>query len=732
MTATEIKHLHTGILNRLLRGRMKEAFSDLGYLIQQNGFGLAYDEMTQMETTYRYLLRYAMEGYQDNDRDKVLMALQRDIAALADAAYRQWMSLNSSDYYYIHLRNRLPFCLSEGLKAFQEIAEKAALLNCSDESDQEKSAMLDIKKQRESKLLELFQAIFFSERWTDEVSDTWQRLFDSLLSETEQAFLVSALWMALSFYFDEKKILFLAELCLSSMTEVSKRALVAMVLVLDRYAGRALWYPSIKARVELLFEDESRRSALQTIFLQLIRAKDVEQVSKRMQEEILPEMTKLGSTIQRKMENPDNSDDMNPDWKEMFDNADLSEKMQEFSELQLQGVDVYMSTFSALKYYPFFKELAHWFLPFDAKHSSVSNLFEVKGVLGIDVLGLVTSSGFLCSSDKYSFCFNLNQVPEEYRSQMTSQIGAESESFEEIQKMEQSGQPHMKQEMVSNRYIQDLYRFYKLFPSKKDFQDVFASPLNLYENSLLAPYLEEEDKMLQVAAFYFKNKHYEQALPLYLRLSERRPQEVDLHRKCAYCHQQLQAYSEALKRYLQADLMQDDHLWTLKRIASCYRQLKQMEQALEYYRRAACLDENNLSLCLNIGHCLMELKQYQEAMNYYYKAEFVSSGMPKTWRPLSWCAMLCGKYEQADKYMQKILAQKPEMVDFLNAGHIAWLQGYMSQAAEMYKKGIRQTHTALIDFLELFEKDLPLLMERGVRAEDVSIMRDGLLYRLEE
>ena len=89
MTISEIDSLYARIFRFLYQMRIKEAITDLGYLIQQNGFGPAYDELVQQETTYRYLLRYRLEGVEDKERDKVLLKLIRTLCELADSAYRQ-------------------------------------------------------------------------------------------------------------------------------------------------------------------------------------------------------------------------------------------------------------------------------------------------------------------------------------------------------------------------------------------------------------------------------------------------------------------------------------------------------------------------------------------------------------------------------------------------------------------------------------------------------------------
>lgn len=98
-----------------------------------------------------------------------------------------------------------------------------------------------------------------------------------------------------------------------------------------------------------------------------------------MREEIIPEMMR-NVNIMRNMkfgfeENPEEND-LNPDWEKAFESSGLGDKIREMNELQLEGADVYMSTFAQLKTYPFFKEPYNWFYPFDMHHSSIIKEFD--------------------------------------------------------------------------------------------------------------------------------------------------------------------------------------------------------------------------------------------------------------------------------------------------------------------------------------------------------------------
>jgi len=73
-------------------------------------------------------------------------------------------------------------------------------------------------------------------------------------------------------------------------------------------------------------------------------------------------------------------EEKNPEWQKIIDESGLSDKLQELSELQMEGADVFHSTFSNLKSHPFFLEMSNWHLPFDPRHSSLESLSVISRV----------------------------------------------------------------------------------------------------------------------------------------------------------------------------------------------------------------------------------------------------------------------------------------------------------------------------------------------------------------
>ena len=133
----------------------------------------------------------------------------------------------------------------------------------------------------------------------------------------------------------------------------------------------------------------------------------------------MPEMAKLKPKLEDKLKMDDIRDELleegrNPDWQSVFNESDdLYKKVDEFMKLQMEGADVYMTTFAHLKQFPFFSELTNWLVPFHKENPDLSEIYAEKSDIfdpEIFVDGL-RQTPFLCNSDKYSFIFNIRYDP---------------------------------------------------------------------------------------------------------------------------------------------------------------------------------------------------------------------------------------------------------------------------------------------------------------------------------
>jgi tetratricopeptide (TPR) repeat protein len=467
---------------------------------------------------------------------------------------------------------------------------------------------------------------------------------------------------------------------------------------------------------------------IRAIFMQLIRTRETEKITRKVQDEIMPQMMKLGPELYKNMEDTSAVIDLsemeeNPEWQERLESSGIADKMKELSQLQEDGGDIMMSTFSHLKAYPFFNELPNWFMPFHVDHTVVINSIGHNSTIG----ELISTTPFLCNSDKFSFALSMAQVPDEQRKIMMAQIDEQNINIADLDNA--SLAPDDKRnENVINKYIQDLYRFYKLFRRKGEFLDPFLYPINLTQVPVLSQDMADFDTLQLVGEFYFSRGYYSDAIELFSRLSELLPPDAAIYQKIGYCYQRIGNIEAALQKYEQAELLNADSIWLMKRMAACYKHQCNVQKALDYFRRIETKRSDDLSVVLNIGHCLCELGQYQEAIRYYYKVEFLDATSNRAWRPLAWCALLCRDFETSRKYYEKILAGTPTADDFLNAGHLKLAMGDIRDAMAQYRQSADMYANKMEDLIDNINRDKQQLSEIGVDITLLPLIVDSILY----
>ena len=232
--------------------------------------------------------------------------------------------------------------------------------------------------------------------------------------------------------FDVKKIEFLLDVCKCKTLEIAIRAIVGIIPIFQIYESRWELYPECTDRLKLLSDNPAFTRRMIYAILRFIQAQDTEKITKKLTEEILPQMMKLTPIIGKKINldewmGESSIEDKNPEWQKILDDTGLTDKLQEFSNMQLEGADVFHFTFSSLKSYPFFYEMSNWFLPFDPgihNYTAFSDKEEGKSLFES-----ITESPHICNFDKYSFCFSIMIMPERYRKMMISQLTAEGEEL---------------------------------------------------------------------------------------------------------------------------------------------------------------------------------------------------------------------------------------------------------------------------------------------------------------
>ena len=708
MTADEdIKKRAAQIKDLLLNSRLKEALE----LIQVQMAGVSDWSVTSrfedIDRSYRYMLQYFGQGSPDDHRTSLYQQLVRRSLILNDDVLQARLQPQSMLLYYQHART-CAACI-ETIDSIREVLESYIETQDADA--------------HEHALITLFDLVWTNGQWSSEDSVSLLELIDSPeVMEDDSALAVSAVILSLMERFDPLKCLFLCQAAQNLSRMVSVRALTGLAVTLIGYRDILPYFPEVNDRIALLQDAAGISERMLKVQMELLRCRETREIDRRMREEFIPTMLrnpKLGDLMREELER----DDVSPDWKEWIEKPEVKDKLLEMTELQMEGVDVYMSTFSNLKNYPFFREISNWFRVFSMDQPDVRKAFGQAGVSSVIGKSMLSSHVF-CNSDKYSFALTFSQIPREQREMLTAQFN--DEALEAIQEKDSSPSPaDLEDTYAARQYIQDLYRFFNLFSRRHEFHDVFEDNLNMLIDTPLSVLLQTEDSEQKIAAWLLQKNYYSEAAAAYrLMESSAHPYSTDyrFYQQLGYALQRTQAYKEALEAYRRSDILRSGNSWTMRHSAQCLRILGNPEEALSLLLEAEKNNQDNLSLQIQIGDCLVDLKRYDEALTRFFKVDYLKPDYPKAWRAIGWCAFLAGRYDRATEYYDKLLACKPSANDCLNAGHVYLINHNIQRAVSLYRQcGIMMGKD---EFEAEFNKDRTILMSKGISEQDFPLILD--------
>ena len=79
MITTEITKLQYDIYGLLAERRLKDAFGKLALLVNELQDWVSRDKLNEMETSYRYMIQYMLDGVEDPERKSIYDHLVEEI-----------------------------------------------------------------------------------------------------------------------------------------------------------------------------------------------------------------------------------------------------------------------------------------------------------------------------------------------------------------------------------------------------------------------------------------------------------------------------------------------------------------------------------------------------------------------------------------------------------------------------------------------------------------------------
>lgn len=721
MTLKDIIEQRPRLQSLIAKGRLHDAFSLILGLSESLMLWEITDKIKTAESNYRFMLGYAVEGIADSTRTDFIENLGEQLESFMDQIILQKkLTDNSYDLAVNNFRqqrlksDKLADFLQYYISIYPELVKSGSIK--------------DIENLERDIFNYIWTTIYITE---EDKSLIHNLMYSDLSSDSVRNLIIAALFMRIFTigYSTDYLLLLLDIYDKVSDPVIRTRALTLSMLVMMNFYDRI---PKGRIRNKLdsisRSQAESWDSDIKSILVEIIRTKETERINKKMREDIIPNMMKMGPKIKEKFKNLDEEEIMNleenPEWRNLFKESGFADSLMELNKLQMEGADVMMSTFGHLKTFPFFNEIHNWFLPFTPNHSAFA--FQVKA--NDPIARILRSTNMICDSDAYSFMFSLSQMPDSQRSMMAANIGEQLKAFED---MVSGRQTVADVRIISNLYIKNLYRFFNLFRRKGEFQNPFAGLLNPVDFKLVLPYIGSKETMKLFAEQYFYLEEWNDAYKIYKYLENNGEVNASLLQKLGFCRQKVEDYEMAYTYYLQADLLDPDNIWTLRKLAFCSKKLGKYSSAVEYYNKLVKLKPEDVRTVMSLGRCLMEIGEYKEASKRFYQAYYLDSESEKILLALIRSLFMSGEIEESEKQLTKILDSTEDGEPFIIQGNIFYLNGDYKNALAQYKKAYKKYNNNREMLMERIESDRNTLKELSGKDGVFNQLMEQLQYEID-
>lgn len=691
--------LYKRTINKLDERHLGEALELLQELANVLGDWKLLDEVADVNSAYGLLLYYMEQGNNDPAREQQhtnFIATCYNIAEKAAQTERALVTGTSA-----RMRS-----INEILKDMENLELK----NITSEPCEE-----DANKHVEL-YTELFNASYDSFLWNDEAAAQAQEVIDSaLIAENDKILMASGLFINCLQAFDARKIIFFADnysTATSSMLRI--RMLVAVAFTLYTYRNRLFAYPAITSKLKDLCNNPRFTTDMQNLQKLIIESLSTHEVDRKMREEIIPAMLKSHNFNPEKfgIDSLEEISESNPEWK------NFEQQVGKLAELEAAGADIYYSTFSTLKRYPFFNNAANWLYPFEENHPGIPKQIRKTGLKGI--ANALLKSDVLCDSDKYSFCMLTTQMTDVQVNMIISQLPEMGGYDTAIAQTSES---------TCRNYLRNLFRFFYLYSGKSKPANPFETDMSLLDCNELAEAFKDKTEINKISAYAIKKGKYDMAISFLLLSETKGFADSEVYQELGFCYQKKKSYFDAIAAYEKANALSGDSKWTLQHLAQTNRIVGNYKDALNYYRLLETAKGEDAKIAFRCGECLVHLESYDDAMHEFFKAEYLNPDMTASTRAIAWCSILTDDIKQARKYYDKLLLKEEQGEDLLNAGHAAWIDGDTKAAVELYSRAYAELKRE--EFLKRMQSDKEILKTHGISNYDITFMSDIVIRKKE-
>ncbi len=707
--------------------RLGDALHMMRSLMASNQLFSLSAELEAIENDYALMLNYFGQGFEDPQRNQLFAKLLRKAWRCANDADLTFHIKNCPTYGYAATKGGKMRANGEAAKHYLENFTSDLAIN---------ELMGEAGVQQEAKIYEehheyissLFCMLLTERQWNKDTSSFFTQLILSANIHINDALvLTSAIQLSLHNFFDPQKWLSLVEIYQNANDDrLRQRALVGWALARMQVYDI---FPEIKEKMKEMSFDEQTHKQLTELQMQLYFCMDAENDHEEIQREIIPNLIKNNGFnitpfgITEKEEDP-LQDILNPHAGEEA-MEEMERNYQKMMEMQKAGSDIYFGGFAQMKRFAFFQTVSNWFSPFYIQHPDIR--MSVEKMKDSKFMQVLFDHGPFCDSDKYSFALAMKTVidrlPDNLKEMLDSQEALGPTMSDEEKKTSA---------YIRRMYLQDIYRFHKLFSDKNAFRNPFSTEKDFNRTDELFLGYEifrgalQDEEVLSLAKFLLKRKRYRAMQQLLAIHANQSPQHI-LLQAWAYYHNQ--EYDKAKELF--ANVIENTPELENARLglAKTLIRMSNYSEAAKQYQFLVDAKPSSKSYRLNLTICLIQENRFEEAMKHAFQLKYEHPDDNNVRRALAWCLMHTEKKEQALQEYDELMATVDVVKDdYLNAGLCQWITGHVAESMDLFctYADIVPNNKGLSMLQDEFDKEISFLSLNGIDEYQRVMMIDAV------
>jgi tetratricopeptide repeat protein len=702
--------------------RLSNAIEVLEQLYVQRPSLMGHSEFEAIKTDYQLMVDYMGRGFSDSHRESLYSTLLQRLYRVAADLEISWRCKNVSAYVNSfrvidHLNTSHDFVRT----VLESFVSDIAMLSLQPEETREQKS-IELYDRHQSFMNRLFSALWTSCQWTDDDCKFYTELLLSpTVMSTDQQVIVSAISLGAMNQFDINKFKTLVNVYQQATDEhVRQRALVGWVLAV--FEGMDI-FPEQDTLIRELCENPTITRELLTLQIQFFYSKDAEKDNDKIQRDIMPDIMRNSNlTIGRLgiMEKEEDAIEsilhQDADEKRM---EQMEEKVRKMMDMQKQGSDIYFGGFSQMKRFPFFNDMVNWFTPFYLNHPALRPVISKLG--DTKFLNTLMERSNFCESDRYSFAFALEQIINQLPSDIKEVIGsdamlgplAESDDVEDAIS-------------IRRTYLQDLYRFFRLYHTANDFINPFedngkgdfvADTFFFTYKSFMGTGLD--DVKLRLASHLYKHQQMTELAELLTTFQSADPRYAIL---MGYTNIHMGKAEFAYQFFDYALKAEPDNQWALKGKARAALDAEDYKTAEEVYTELLKLEPGHKNYTMNRCVALLKLGRTSEVREELFRLDYQYPEDMNVKRVLAWAMLSDNSLDKASLLYDTLLTSTPAHEDYLNAGYCQWAMGNVQRAVELFREWMVKSGKSTEQLLEEFRSDADTLEMYGISETDCFLM----------